>query len=120
MGAVNAAITPKIIDGLNVFVCVEEGDWPYMDGPFIGRIAAVTAFAKLEAALEYRDTLVEEKVVTKNQVQIITMKMEGLMELIDELTVFAQEEYESGFEILLQEPEVVTTIYNSTQAATLN
>lgn len=120
VGAINGVVTETVINGLDVYVCVEEGDWPYMDGPFPGRVASVTAFTELVAALQYRDTLVEEKVITRDQVQIIAMKMEGLMELVQELTVFAQEEYESGFEILLQEPEVVTTIYDSTQAVTLN
>jgi hypothetical protein len=110
----------KILDPqLDIYVLVEEGGWPYMDGPF-GRDAMVLAFTDMYSALEYREKLVEERVITREQAKIMSMKMGGLLELVEELTVFAQEEYESGFEILLQEPGSVITIYNSTQAATLN
>lgn len=103
-----------------IYILVEQGDFPYVDGP-LGRSAMVFAFVHLEDALKYRDELVGEGAITRDQVKIMTMKMKGLWELIDELTVFAQEEYESGFEILLHEPyEVTTSIYNSTLSTHLN
>lgn len=103
----------------NIYVLVEEGDFPYVDGPF-GREAMVFSFTDLDAAQRYRAELMTEGVIKPHQIKIMSMKMEGLLDLINEMTVFAREEYESGFEILLQEPEEVTTIYSSTQATTLN
>lgn len=99
-----------------VYVLTLKSGFPFVQDP-IEENAFVTAFTTSEGAQECREYLLENEVIRNiNQLQIMSFQIQGLWELKDELLAYAEAEYGSGFEIILQEPQEWTCIYDSTTA----